>query len=72
MIDGRDNGWLVSPRDPQALARAVNEALSDPAERSRRAARARESVRRFSLEATVEKTIVVYREVLAERAKGAR
>jgi L-malate glycosyltransferase len=68
MIDGRDNGWLVPPRDPQALASAVAEALGDPAEARRRAGRARETVSRFSLETTVEETIAVYRDVLAERA----
>jgi glycosyltransferase involved in cell wall biosynthesis len=67
MIDGRDNGWLVPPRDPEALARAAAEALGDAAEAGRRAARARETVNRFSLETTVEETIAVYRDVLAER-----
>jgi glycosyltransferase involved in cell wall biosynthesis len=71
MIDGRDNGWLVPARDPAALAGAVGQALGDPAERARRAAHARESVRRFSLEQTVEKTIAVYRDVLAGRERSA-
>jgi glycosyltransferase involved in cell wall biosynthesis len=68
MIDGRDNGWLVPARDPEALAGAVAEALADPLERRRRAQRARETVLRFSLETTVEETVGVYRDVLAERA----
>lgn len=71
MIDGVDNGWLVPPRDPLALARACEEALADPAERQRRAARARATVRRFSLEGTIEDTIAVYRDVLTERARRA-
>jgi glycosyltransferase involved in cell wall biosynthesis len=68
MIDGRDNGWLVPARDACALAQAVEEALADPAERQRRAARARETVRRFSLDSTIEETIAVYHDVLTERA----
>ena len=68
MIVSGDNGWLVPPRDAAALAGAVAEALAHPEERARRAARARETVRRFSLDATVEATLAVYRDVLAERA----
>jgi len=71
MIASGDNGWLVPPRDPKALAGAVEEALAHPEERARRAARARETVRRFSLDATVEATLAAYRDVLAERARAA-
>lgn len=68
MIDGTNNGWLVPPRDPRALAGAVEDALKNPAEASRRAAAARETVRRFSIDTTVEETIAVYRDVRAMRA----
>ncbi|HKA25137.1 MAG TPA: glycosyltransferase [Candidatus Eisenbacteria bacterium] len=71
MIDGETNGWLVAARDPQALAVAVAEALRDREEAARRAARARDTVRRFSLDATVEATLGVYRDVVAERARRA-
>jgi len=36
VIDG-ETGWLVPPRDPHALAQAIREALSNPAEARRRA-----------------------------------
>jgi glycosyltransferase involved in cell wall biosynthesis len=62
-----ESGWLVPPRSPEALQAAVEEALSRPAEAARRAGRARQTVRRFSAEATVRATLAVYREVLAER-----
>jgi len=71
MIASGDNGWLVPPRDSAALAGAVADALAHPEERARRAARARETVRRFSLDATVEATLAVYQDVLAERARVA-
>ena len=52
----------------QAGAR-VAEVLADPVEARRRATKPRETVLRFSLETTVEETIAVYRDVLAERAR---
>jgi len=71
IVDG-ESGWLVPPRDPEALAAAVADALARPEEARRRAERARQTVRRFSLDATVEGTLAVYREVLAERAGAGR
>lgn len=63
-----ETGWLVPPRDPEALAAAVESALRDPAEAGRRARQARETVKRFDIANTVALTERVYREVLAERA----
>ena len=37
-------GWLVPPADPEALARAVQEACAQPSEARRRAAAGRELV----------------------------
>jgi glycosyltransferase involved in cell wall biosynthesis len=46
--DGR-TGWLVEPDDEVALAQALHEALTDPAERRRRGAAARaDALRRWS------------------------
>jgi L-malate glycosyltransferase len=63
------NGWLVPGRDPVALAAALRAALDDPAERGRRAARARESVRAFDVRRMVEGTLEQYRAVLRERGR---
>jgi len=53
MEDGR-TGWLVPPRDPDALAAALEAALSDPAEAARRGTAAQRAVRdRMSIESMV-------------------
>lgn len=61
-------GWLVPPRDPEALAAAVERALTQPEEAARRAAQARQSVRRYAIANTVALTESEYLAVLAERA----
>jgi D-inositol-3-phosphate glycosyltransferase len=71
MIEDGVNGWLVPGRDPIALATAVEEALARPEEARRRAAAARESVRRFSIENTVALTEAAYRRVLEARRGSA-
>jgi glycosyltransferase involved in cell wall biosynthesis len=54
MRDG-ETGWLVPPRDSAALAEALEAALRDPAEASRRGAAAQRAVReRMSIESMVE------------------
>jgi len=58
------NGWLVPPRDPGALARAILAGLADPAEAARRASAACESVAAFSAEAMVERSLSEYRRIL--------
>ncbi|MDQ0314654.1 glycosyltransferase family 4 protein [Amorphus orientalis] len=62
-------GWKVPPGDPQALAAALEEVLNlDPDRRASLAERARSHVAtRFSLEAMTERTLDVYRGLLAER-----
>jgi len=42
-----DTGWLVPPRSPEALARAIREVLDDPGEAHRRANRGRERARQL-------------------------
>jgi glycosyltransferase involved in cell wall biosynthesis len=53
MEDGQ-TGWLVPPRDPGALAAALEAVLSDPTEAARRGAAAQRAVRdRMSIESMV-------------------
>ncbi len=65
LVRDGDNGWLVPPRDPAALAGAIVAALDDPAEAARRAARARESVLDFQADRMVERSLEEYRRILA-------
>jgi glycosyltransferase involved in cell wall biosynthesis len=61
-----ETGVLVPPRDPEALAAAIVELLSDPARRERAAAASRRRhLERFTLERMVEQTASVYDRVLA-------
>jgi glycosyltransferase involved in cell wall biosynthesis len=65
--DGR-TGLLVPARDPRALATAILGTLADPVGSRRRAEAARGSVRAFSADAMVERTLQEYDRVLRERA----
>ncbi len=61
VIDG-ETGWLVPPRDPDAIAAALREALSDPARLWARGERGRQRLQaHFSVQAMVEHTLAVYR-----------
>jgi len=59
------NGLLVPPRDPEALARALEKVLKDRDLRSRMGSRGREIVMSgFTSALVVEKTLALYRELL--------
>ena len=59
------NGLLVPPRDPQALAAAIRQLLLDPLRRRRMGAQARAlAEREFGVEQVVEKHLEIYRELL--------
>lgn len=66
------SGWLVPPRDPAALARAIEIALAmSPEERRAQAAVAREHVAsKFALEVMCERTLAVYGEVLTSARRA--
>ena len=70
VIEDGVNGRLVPGRDPRALAAAILEALAHPDLGSAWVAAARRSVEAFRAERMVERTLEVYREVLAERRSG--
>lgn len=61
-----DNGVLVPPRDPAALAAALRALLEDPERCRRMGERSRAIAERdFSVESVVERTLAVYRELLS-------
>jgi starch synthase len=63
VADG-ETGLLVPPRDPAALARAINELVADPERRTAMGAAGRERARRlFTREAYVAGVQAVYDEL---------
>lgn len=64
IIDG-EHGWLVSPRDPSALATAITDALDSPEERMCRGRVARRRAKAmFSLEKCVDRHVAMYEAAL--------
>jgi glycosyltransferase involved in cell wall biosynthesis len=67
MVEDGVNGFLVEPRDVDALAAAVGRLLGDPGLASRVGAEGRRRVaERFSLGAMVRRTAALYEELLEE------
>ncbi|MEP0763639.1 MAG: glycosyltransferase family 4 protein, partial [Chloroflexota bacterium] len=67
VVDG-ETGWLVPPRDADALAGALRAALTDPVARRARGANGRARLEaEFTVEAMVERTLAVYRSLEARR-----
>jgi L-malate glycosyltransferase len=65
-----ETGRLVPARDPAALASALLELLEHPEMGTSWADRARQSVRAFSADHMVERTVQAYRDALSERGVG--
>ena len=63
-VSDGENGCLVPPRDSQALAAAITDLLDHPEKRRAMGERARETVKGFSIERTVEKNIQLYRQLI--------
>jgi glycosyltransferase involved in cell wall biosynthesis len=65
------NGWLIAPGDPSALAAAISGALADPARLAHYGLAGRQIVEReFSWTAAGDATVALYRELLAAAARG--
>jgi len=61
VVRNGDNGLLVPPRDPQALADALRRLINDPELRASMGARSRQrAVDEFSAEHVIERTMAVY------------
>jgi glycosyltransferase involved in cell wall biosynthesis len=68
IVIGGETGWLVPPRDPDAIASALREALSNRALLGERGANGRRRLEtQFTVKAMVEHTLAVYRGLEAER-----
>ncbi len=64
-------GWVVTARDPAALAAAISDLLHDEPKRRRMGAQARErALAEFSLATMVDRVLSVYSEVLAGRGSN--
>lgn len=71
MVENRRSGILVAQRDPAALAAALRELISDPAERERMGKRGEEIFRaRFRLDETIQRFRELYLSVWNEPAKA--
>jgi glycosyltransferase involved in cell wall biosynthesis len=70
VVEDDVTGRLVPSRDPAALAEALLDALAHPAEARGRAERARQTVRAFSIENTIARTLGVYAEVAGGRGRA--
>jgi glycosyltransferase involved in cell wall biosynthesis len=68
IIEDKATGLIVPPRDPDAMAKALGQLIADADVRRRMGAAARAKVEReFTWPVIVEKTVDVYRAVLAAR-----
>ncbi|HEY3296723.1 MAG TPA: glycosyltransferase family 4 protein [bacterium] len=67
VIVNEKTGWLVPPRDPQALAAAISRAIADPLTGQTLAARGRNLVRAmFNVQRTGREVFEIYRHILGE------
>lgn len=63
IIHAGENGWLVPPRDPAALADCILQTAQDPVARREMAQAAFESLKEFSIERAAQRYAAVYREL---------
>lgn len=64
-IPDEDHGWVVPPKDPQALGEAISEALTDPEKRYRKVKNARSRVESvFSLDICADNHEDLYRSLM--------
>ena len=67
LVRDGDNGFLVPPRDPEALADRVERLMADVQLRRRLGAAAARSVAGMTWRATAERTLDVYRKAITDR-----
>ena len=66
VVDHEKNGFLVPAKDVPALAQAISRLLEDKALCEQFGKAGREKVKDFSVEAVIEKTLLVYQNILGE------
>ena len=68
------NGWLVSPGDPAAMVAALEEALATPPQRLETMGQESRRIveQEYSWDAVSDRTVALYRQLVAERRTGAR
>lgn len=62
IVFDQENGYLVPPRDSDALAEAISDLIYHPEKRQDLGGRARQTVQAFSIERTVEGNIELYKQ----------
>ena len=67
MIENETNGLLVEPQDPEKLASAISRLIEEPELRTTLGQKGIETVRKFSIERTVEKNLALYEELTGGR-----
>lgn len=67
MVEDEGTGLLVPPEDSAALARALDRVLARPDQAEAWGEKARRQGRRYRLDAILERTLHVYRQVIADR-----
>jgi glycosyltransferase involved in cell wall biosynthesis len=72
VVENDTNGYLVPPRDPQALADRITWLLTHPAERSEIARRNTQKAGAFAMPAIADRFLNLWRDLLASRVGGSR
>ncbi|MBD3271804.1 MAG: glycosyltransferase [Elusimicrobia bacterium] len=70
IVADNHSGYLVPPRDPQALAEKIIDLVEQPDLRERFGKNGFERVHQFSVEAMAEKTMAVYARIMHAQAAG--
>jgi glycosyltransferase involved in cell wall biosynthesis len=72
IVEPGENGYLVPPGDPAALARALQDLVRQPALRDRLGTNGRERAAEFDLERMIRALEELYREAVHEHQSGRR
>jgi phosphatidylinositol alpha-mannosyltransferase len=71
LTDGQE-GWLIPPEEPEALARALRQLLDQPQQRQTMGQQGRLTASRYSWEQIVDEILEVYRETIELKTRKRR